>query len=200
MLVGVTGGIGAGKSSVCSLFAERGRYVINADVVARNLIDTNPVIRQEIEELFGGGSYLPSGHLDRKRMASEVFANPRKRAALDAIVHPKVIECILNQVQGLPPEKARPYVIIEAALIYEAGMNTSLDFVIVVTAGEETSIKRVIARDGIGRSEVMQRIASQMPVSAKVRKADFVVHNDGTIDDLRPTIHFLDTFFTHLHT
>ncbi len=194
--VGVTGGIGSGKSTVCRIFAGLGRFVISADEVARKLADEDPEARQAIEAEFGRGAYLPNGSLDRRRIASIVFSDEKKRAKLDAIIHPRVFKEVDRQLNAIPSSQSSPYVLIEAALIYETRMDESLEYVIVVTADEDTCLNRVSTRDGVSREEVLRRIAAQMPAEKKSRKADFVIHNNSTESELRSTIQFLDTLLS----
>lgn len=195
--VGVTGGIGSGKSTVCKMFAGLGRVVISADDVARRIGDEDPEVRYAIESEFGLDSYLPGGSLNRKKIASIVFADQAKRAALDAIIHPRVFREIERQLDALPSHQSSPYVLIEAALIYEAGMDQSLDYIIVVTADEEARVNRVSQRDHVPADEVLRRVAAQLPAEAKEKKADFVIHNNSTESELRSTVQFLDTLLSH---
>ena len=200
LVVGVTGGIGSGKTTVCKVFSELGRPVISADEIARKLADENSDAKKGIEIKFGKEAYLQDGRLDRKRMAGIVFRDQGKRKKLDSIIHPLVFKSIEQQLDLLPLSQAAPYVLIEAALIYETGMESSLDHVIVVTANEETNIERVIARDKISRDEVLQRIASQLNQSKKEKFADFVIRNDGQIADLRSSIVFLDSILRQIQS
>jgi dephospho-CoA kinase len=196
--VGVTGGIGSGKSTVCGLFADLGRHVIMADDVARKLADENGDIREAIQRAFGPDTYLSDGLLNRKKVASIVFNDPKKRSTLDSIIHPYVFEAIDLQLQTISPNQESPYVLIEAALMYETRMDEALDYVVVVSAEEETCIQRVTTRDQLSRNDVLQRIAAQMPMPKKLKKADFVLHNNASVDDLRSTIKFLDTVLSQL--
>lgn len=196
--VAVTGGIGAGKSTVCGLFSDLGRIVIVADEVARRMVDENAEVRDAVLREFGPGFYLPNGLLDRAKMARLVFDVPQKRDRLNAIIHPHVFRSIDLQLDSLSHQPARPYVLIEAALVYETGMDKMLDYVIVVMADEETSIRRVVERDGSSREHVLRRIAAQMPAARKARQADFVIANIGKESDLKPTVLFLDNLLCHL--
>jgi dephospho-CoA kinase len=190
--VGVTGGMGSGKSTVCKIFSGSGRCVIPADDVARRIADEHLGVKAAIEKVFGPAAYLPNGKLDRKKIASIVFADDAKRERLNSIIHPRVFEAIDHQLDSLPPKQTHPYVFIEAALVYETGMNELLDYVIVVTADEENCIQRVMERDSISRDEVKRRIAAQMPTETKAKQADFIIENNGSKAELRPTVLFVD--------
>lgn len=196
--VGVTGGIGSGKSTVCKLFSDFGRCVIHADDVARQIGDEHRDVKAAIEKEFGPAAYLPNGRLDRKKIASIVFADEAKRKRLNAIIHPRVFAAIDQQLGSLSPQQTHPYVLIEAALIYETGMHEWLDYVIVVSADEEYCVQRVMARDRVPRDEVMRRIAAQMPMEKKVKQGDFIIQNEGMKPELRSTVLFLDNLLCHI--
>jgi dephospho-CoA kinase len=197
-LVGVTGGIGSGKSTVCSLFSQLGRDVISADKIASQLADQDENIKKQISKTFGEEVYFENGLLDRKKVAKIVFQKDSLRKKLNAIVHPKVFRAIDGQVQRLSRAQRSPYVIIEAALIYETGMDERLDYTIVVDAREDTSVKRVMARDGCSRKDVLDRMRSQMPVEKKLKKADFVIGNERSKPELLPKVKLIDSLLTYL--
>lgn len=196
--LGVTGGIGSGKSLVCKVFADLGRKVIEADTIARVLVDTDKAIQSQVRNAFGSSVFLPSGKLDRKELARIVFTLPAKRKKLNAIVHPHVFKSIEREIQDSLPESLVPFVVIEAALIYETGMDKELDYILVVNAAEATRIKRVMDRDKVSRDDVVRRMNAQLPVEAKVKKAAFVVENNGTPQELIERIQFINTLLSSL--
>lgn len=196
--VGVTGGIGSGKSAVCRAFEQLGRVVLSADEIARSLTDTHDGIRASIRERFGSDVFLPDGTVDRRALAAKVFGSPSKLKALNAIIHPHVFEAIEDRLRQLPASSKHPYVIIEAALIFETGMDRQLDYVIVVHAEEEDRIVRVMQRDGITREEVLARMKSQMNVQQALRRADFVISNNGSLAELADRVRFLDAVLRKL--
>jgi len=198
LLVGVTGGIGSGKSTVCKSFAKHGRTVLSADDIARQLTDTNDEIKSSIKQTFGDKVFLPNGLVDRNALAVIVFNNQSLRKKLDAIIHPKVFTAIDNAIEQLPSSKQKPYVVIEAALIYESGMDERLDYVIVVNASEHERIERVMRRDGVPREAVVARIHSQMSMEQMLRRADFVIENNGDEQGLAETVRFLDRLLASL--
>jgi dephospho-CoA kinase len=196
LAVGVTGGIGSGKSALCDAFAALGRFVLSGDRIARELTAHDPRIREEIVTAFGSGVLAQSGGLDRKALAEIVFHDRLAREKLNGIIHPRVFAALEAILMSEPPERLRPYVIHEAALIYETGMDRELNYVIVVDAPEEERIRRVMLRDACSREEVESRIASQMPVPAKRARADFLVENTGEREALAGQAAFLDTLLS----
>jgi dephospho-CoA kinase len=173
--IGITGGIGSGKSLVCKIFQCLGVPVYDADSRAKALMTTDGILISGIKKEFGNLSYHTDGTLNRKHISEAAFGHPEKLKALDELVHPRVAENYSHWVG----EQSYPYVIKEAALLFEAGSYKSLDKIIVVSAPEQLRVKRVLERDP-NRSEQMVRdiISSQMPESEKKNKADFVVIND----------------------
>ncbi|HZY79237.1 MAG TPA: dephospho-CoA kinase [Cyclobacteriaceae bacterium] len=173
--IGITGGIGSGKSLVCKIFQSLGIPVYDADSRAKVLMTTDGILISGIKKEFGNLSYHTDGTLNRKHISEAAFGHPEKLRALDALVHPRVAE---NYSQWVGEQSSR-YVIKEAALLFEAGSYRTLDKIIVVSAPEHLRVKRVMARDP-HRSEqtIREIIRSQMSDSEKVSKADFIVTND----------------------
>lgn len=172
---------------------EIGRHVVFADGVARRIADEDPEARRAIVREFGPSAYLSDGSLDRKRMASLVFGDRGKREKLDSIIHPRVFKFVEAQLESLSRGHSFPYVLIEAALIFETGMEKSLDHVIVVNATEHACIQRVVKRDRVSPEEVRQRMAAQLPMIKKTKQADFVIQNNGAESELRSAVLFLDS-------
>jgi|WetSurMetagenome_2_1015567.scaffolds.fasta_scaffold77680_2 dephospho-CoA kinase len=197
LTVGVTGGIGSGKTTVCRLFATLGRHVISADELARTIADTDPAVRRQIQDAFGPELYKGTT-LDRPAMAARVFSRPRELRKLNAIVHPAVFAAIDRQINRLPPAARFPYLLVEAALVFETGFNSRLDYVIAVEAGEALRVDRIMARDGLSGEEIRRRMGSQMSTAEKKKKADVVLINEGSETDLMPGIRILDGLLTAL--
>jgi dephospho-CoA kinase len=198
LTVGVTGGIGSGKSALCDAFAALGRLVLSGDRIARDLTVNDPLIRAEIVTSFGKSVLTESGGLDRQALAAIVFHDRRSREKLNGIIHPRVFASLEALLASEPPARLGPYTIHEAALIYETGMDRVLDYVIVVDAPEEERIRRVMLRDACSREEVQSRIASQMSVRAKRSRADFVVDNAGGREELADQAAFLDRLLSSM--
>jgi dephospho-CoA kinase len=176
--VGITGGIGSGKSTVARMFAALGVPVYDADYWARWLIQHDASLRQKIVELLGPNAYDASGAYDRAYVAGIVFHDKEKLAGLNALVHPAV-ELHGRQWHEEQCHTGVPYTLKEAALLIESGSYRHLDALIVVTAPEPLRIRRVMQRDGVPAEAVQARIRNQMPEAEKAALADFVIVNDG---------------------
>jgi dephospho-CoA kinase len=200
LLVGVTGGIGSGKSAVCREFERLGRMVLSADGIARELTENDGEVREEISTVFGPAVFAADGSLKRKEVADIVFHNRELREKLNAIIHPRVFTRIDTMLSHLPPAARHPYTVIEAALIFESGMDRWLDCTIVVDAPEELRIGRVMKRDGCSREEVLARIASQMSAHRKREKADFVLENNDALSTLASNVAFLDRLLASMRS
>lgn len=172
--VGVTGGMGSGKSTVCSVFELLGIPVYYADDRAKQLMSTDALLVKAITQAFGQNSYI-HGQLNRAYLAEKVFGNEHEVSRLNALVHPAV----QRDFELWAEQQLRPYVIKEAALIYEAGSDRYLDKVIVVTADEEERVTRIMNRDKVTRESVLSRMKHQWPQSELVSRADFLVDNGG---------------------
>jgi dephospho-CoA kinase len=174
--IGITGGIGSGKTTVCRLFELLGIPVYYADDRAKWLMAHDPVLRAQLIDAFGTQTFDAAGQLNRTYLSDVAFRDPARLAVLNSIVHPAV------RRDGLAWEAAQtgvPYTLREAALLYESGSYTTLDRVIVVTAPETLRIQRVVARDGLTAAQVQARMDKQWPEAAKVRRAHHVIVNDG---------------------
>lgn len=184
--VGITGGIGSGKSYISRIFKAMGVPFYDADKEAKQLMNQDPGIHQGLVDAFGEAVYQPDGTLDRKWLSMQVFNNNDKLQLLNSIVHPVVI----RHGQEWAMRQTAAYSLKEAALLVESGSYKSLDCLILVSAPEELRIERVMHRDGVSREEVQGRIDKQMPESEKKKYADFIVHNDG-VSPLLPQILYI---------
>lgn len=172
MIVGLTGGIGSGKSTVAEFFRELGVPVYNSDYKAKKIMHEDSKVKAKILNLFGEKAYS-NNELNRRFIASEVFSNKKKLNALNAIVHPAVRADFLTWVDS----QDYPYVIQEAAIIFENNSEDRYDKVILVTAPKEIRITRVIGRDGNSASEIKARIENQLSDEEKIPRAHFVIKN-----------------------
>ncbi len=183
-VIGLTGGIATGKSTVARFFEERGVNVIDADGLSREAVRPGSLALERIVELFGTGMLLPDGNLDRKRLGSLVFSDPEKRRQLEGIVHPEVKRLAEARIARLASEGHR-VVLYMAPLLIEAGAEERVDEIWVVTVRPEIQKERLMRRDGINREEAERIIASQMPLAEKERLGRVVIDNSGTPEDIR---------------
>jgi dephospho-CoA kinase len=176
--IGITGGIGSGKSFVCKIFRSLGVHVYDADSHAKELMTTDGILVSEIKKEFGVLSYDADGSLNRTYLSSTVFNDPNKLKTLNKLVHPRVG---INYKQWVDQRKDHPYVLKEAALLFEANSYQSLDKVIVVHANEALRLQRVLKRDQHRTADqVLAIIKNQMPEEEKLKRADFMIQNDET--------------------
>jgi dephospho-CoA kinase len=182
--VGLTGGIGSGKSSVVAMLREMGVPVVEADDLAHELSRAGEPVYDEIVKAFGREILAGNGEIDRARLAGMVFGSPEKLARLNGIVHPRVLERAERWVGERQREGAR-LVVIEAPLLVEAGFHRRLDRLVLVWCRPEQQIERLSAGRGMSREEAERRIAAQMPVEEKLRLADHVIDNSGSRDETR---------------
>jgi dephospho-CoA kinase len=193
LAVGVTGGIGSGKSHACRLLESLGARYLSADLVARTLLDTDRALKRSVEKLFGADVYLPDGTLDRKRVAKRIFQEPSLKQSLESLVHPLTLGAIDKEIDRISAEGTVRVVVVEAALIFEARAERMFDYIVVVDAPEEHRIARVMERDKVSRADVVERMESQLPVQEKIAKADFVLKNTGDLDAFDRNTRFLYT-------
>ena len=171
--VGITGGIGSGKTTVCQLFEILGVPVFYADEAARALMDEDQVLVASIKALFGASIYQ-NGKLDRAAVSAAVFGHPEKLAALNALVHPAALAAARRWLE----EQKTAYAIKEAAIFFEAGTDVDIDLMIGVSAPVEVRIARAMSRSGLTRAEVLGRMARQMDEEEKMSRCDYIINND----------------------
>jgi dephospho-CoA kinase len=195
--IGVTGGIGSGKTEVCRIFERLGVPVLSADTIAKEISNYDPRVRQLLIGMLGPKTYDSDGVLDRAYVASRIFSSKSVQKRINAIIHPRVEEEVKRRFLEMERSGTR-IGIVEAALIYEAGLDQLLDAVVVIDAAEDSRIDRVMKRDGSTRSSVLDRMSAQMDPESKLKKADYVLHNEGTIEELEQRVKFLYSIFQKL--
>lgn len=173
--VGITGGIGSGKTLICKVFAHLGVPQYSSDTEARNIVNRNAHVKESIKTVFGKDVYDQDGNLDRKKIAGFVFNDKEKLEKLNSIVHPEVQTHFQN---WLSLHKEQKYVLKEAAILIESGAYKELDFIITVVSPLELKIKRIMKRDGISREAILKVMENQMSDSEKIKLSDFVIVND----------------------
>ena len=182
-LVGVTGIIGSGKTTVSRLFGKLGAAIFDADVAARKSTEDVEIISR-IGETFGNQIFDSNGILDRKKLANIVFSSESKLRQLNSIVHPHVRKQMWNFVEVQQELAEVALIIIDSPLIYETDLYTHLDFIVVVSSDIEACIQRVQQRNGLSREEIQDRLSRQIPLEKKIKRADFNIDNNNQVKSL----------------
>jgi len=178
VVVGLTGGLGAGKTAIAGLFQDCGAKIIDADQLARDVVKPGKPAWKEIKKYFGNGVFHSDKTLNRQALAHVVFHNPSKLKILQNIIHPRVAREQATRTKIIGKAFPQAVIIYDAALLIEAGAHRRMDHVIVVKVGRSTQISRVCHRDGLTKTEALRRIRQQMPLRQKLQYADTVL--DGT--------------------
>lgn len=184
LVVGITGSIGAGKTTLASMLKEKGAEVLDADLIAHEAMELQSPAWQEVVDEFGESVLGKNKEIDRKKLAEIVFANSEKLEALNRIVHPRVIERVNSKLKELRKEKPNTIAVIDAPLLIEAGMKEMLDLLVVVVTKEELRLARA-AGLGLTAVEMRNRNEKQMPQEEKARYADYIIENEGGLEELR---------------
>lgn len=178
ILVGLTGGVATGKSTVARLFRRYGAYVIDADALARQVVQPGRPAWREIVQIFGKGVLRADRTIDRKALARLVFGHPAKLRRLERIIHPRVAREQARLVRAIAEKDPKAVVVYDVPLLFEAGVDKHVDRIIVVTADQATQIARLRKRNGLSRTQALRRVKAQLPMVTKIRRADYVI--DGT--------------------
>lgn len=189
-LIGLTGGIGTGKSVVARMFREEKIPVVDADRISREITAPGMPAHDEIVRLFGTGILLPDGRINRRKLGGIVFSDPEKRAVLESVTHPYISEGIRKAATALSSE-GHDVVIVEAALIHEKGRQGILEAVIGVRCERTVQIDRIMNRDGISREEARRVVSAQMDPEEKARASDYVINNSGDLAETRAQVQAL---------
>jgi len=184
ILVGLTGGVATGKSTVAKMFKQCGAAVINADLLARQVVEPGKPAWRAIVKLFGKTVLNQDRSLDRQALGSIIFHNPKKRRQLERIIHPRVAREQARLTKAITRKDPNAVVIYEVPLLFEAGVDKRVDKIIVVTADRNIQIARLKKRNGLSRAEAIRRIRSQMPLAKKTQQADHLLN--GTLP--RPSL------------
>jgi dephospho-CoA kinase len=182
--IGLTGGIGSGKSSVSDLFKEWGAYIFDADTEAKRILDFNTTAQSELIAEFGTDVLNANNQIDKAKLARIAFSDEDHQQRLNIIIHPYVFDVIDSTFDKVLATGKHEIFVVDAALIYESGAYTHMDYVLVVTSHLKIKTERVMTRGGLTLDQFLQRVNLQWPDQDKVHMADFVIHNNGTIDQL----------------
>jgi dephospho-CoA kinase len=186
LLVGLTGGIGSGKSTVARLLEKRGAVVFDADLLAREAVEPGTPGHAAVIERFGADVLAPGGELDREALASIVFADPAARRDLEQIVHPEVRRLFAEGSEAY--RDTDRVVVFSAPLLVETGMHTAFEILVVVSATVATQIERLMRQRGMSEPSIRARIDAQAPLEDKAAAADFLVDNEGSLDELESQV------------
>jgi len=186
-VIGLTGGIASGKSTVSRMLKKLGAHIFDADIIAREIVAPGSSALREIVRAFGRDVLLPGGELDRSKLGRLVFGDREKLAVLNGITHPRVKAEIARRLKMLKSrsDTSNLVAVIDAPLLIEAGLTGMAEEVWLVAVDEETQLKRLMDRDGLSRDEALLRLASQMPLKNKLGYADRVINNNGTEEETR---------------
>ncbi len=187
LIVGLTGGIGSGKSTVSRLFEARGVQVIDADLVARQVVQPGQAALDQIRQRFGPQVISASGELDRQRLRQIVFADKEKRAELETLLHPLILAEMLRQGR----QATSPYVIFAIPLLIETGQQEHVDRILVIDADEQIRRQRIKLRDNLSDAEIDAIMQAQLPRAERLASADDVIINNGTTDSLNDQVEAL---------
>ncbi len=182
-IIGLTGGIAAGKSTVSAMLRELGAIILDADAIAHKLMAPHQPAWYKVRQHFGEEYILPDGKIDRRKLGRLVFSNPSALKELNAIVHPIIKNYIENEIEGLREKGFDGVVVVDAALIFEAGWTDMVDEIWVVKVDYQTQVQRLMERNNLSRKEAIDRINSQMSQEEKLARADKVIDNSSSIDD-----------------
>jgi dephospho-CoA kinase len=188
LLVGLTGGIGSGKSQVAQMFKALGAYLIDADELAHEAVQPDRPILKRIVEAFGPDILNPDGTLDRAKLGRIIFDDPEKRELLNSIVHPYVFREEERRRKEIAQKDPKAIVLFDAALLIETGSDQLMDKVILVTVDRRKQIGRIMKRDGLSREEAVRRIGAQMPQAKKKSKADYIIDGGQPLQTLEDQV------------
>lgn len=195
ILMGLTGGIACGKSLVSNEMSRLGAYVVDADIIAREVVEPDMPAWRDIKEEFGDTILKKDNTLNRKLLADIIFNDPDKRKILEEITHPRIIAEQERLVKELIESGYNGLIVINAALLIEAGYHRQMEKVIVVYARRDVQLTRIMHRDNLSKEDAVKRIESQMPIEHKIEYADFIIDNSHSIED---TINQVEKMYAHL--
>ncbi len=194
--IGLTGGIGSGKTAVSDLFNSLAVPVIDTDVIARDLLNNNPLIAEEVARTFGNDIVAADSSIDRKKLARLVFGDNEKKQQLEKILHPRIREEVNRQINGLQASENPPaYLIIVIPLLFETGFNDVIDQSLVVIADKNTRVNRIRQRDNRSLDEIHSIINSQVSDERRLSEADDIIENNSNFSQLESMVlHFHDKY------
>lgn len=192
-VLGITGGIGTGKSTVLKMFGELGAETLSADVIAREVLEKGTEAFSEVIRWFGRDVVAENGEIDRLLLAKRIFSDSKARKDLDSITHPKIISQLEERISLFREAHKAPgsVLAVEVPLLIECGLERKVDKVLVVAAEQGTQVSRLTSRSEISEMEAKERIAAQIPLESKIARADWVVWNDGSLENLKHKVEII---------
>ncbi|MBS7345871.1 MAG: dephospho-CoA kinase [Caryophanon sp.] len=187
MIIGLTGSIATGKSTVANMLREYGLPIVDADVIARQVVAPGTTTLAQIVEAFGPETLLEDGTMNRAYIGQQIFHEPDKRALLNGIIHPAIRAEMLAQRDAYV--EAGQHVVMDIPLLFESKLMHYVENILVVAVSEDTQLARLMARNDLSEADARARIASQMPIREKIDGADAVLHNDGSLDETKAQLH-----------
>ncbi|RLB19867.1 MAG: dephospho-CoA kinase [Deltaproteobacteria bacterium] len=188
LLLGVTGGIATGKSTVASMLEALGAFTIDFDILARKVVEPGSPAFEEIVQYFGKGIIGPDGSLDRRRLSTIVFQDPQKRKILESFTHQRIVDAFIEQAGKIA--RTNPEAILQAVipLLFEVGLEYLVDKTLVVYTPQRTQIQRLVKRDKISQKQARQILKAQIPIDEKLRRADFIIYNDRSLEETKKQV------------
>lgn len=184
IIIGLTGGIATGKSTISGMFVKQGIPVIDSDLIAKQVVEVNKPAYLKIVESFGDDILLCTGHLNRKKIATVVFNDDEKREKINSIIHPEVKKVIVNEMKKFDA-LGNPFIVLDVPLLFESGFDELCDFTVVVFTDVKTQYSRLMMRDNLSKEEAEKRIEAQWNIKEKLRLADFKIDNSLSILETR---------------
>ncbi len=192
--IGLTGNIGSGKSTAAKLFAELGVPTFDADHIGHALLESDEEVKEKVLKIFGE-KILVDRKISRPGLSKIVFEDPRKRSQLEQILHPAIMNTINERINDLPNVN---YAVVEGALLYEAGMEETFDYIILVKAERKIAVDRAAKNLDMKKADVIKRLDAQIPQTVKEKLADFVITNNGTVEELKHRVGLLHSMILSL--
>ncbi|GEL05113.1 MULTISPECIES: dephospho-CoA kinase [Rummeliibacillus] len=184
MIIGLTGSIASGKSTVAKMLEEVGLPIVDADLVARIVVEPGTPTLEKISEVFGKEVLLENGELNREKLGEIIFHNPAKRVELNSIMHPAIRQEMLRQRDELT-EAGEPHIVMDIPLLFESHLQHFVEKILVVSVTEENQLTRLMERNHLSKEEALARIATQLPLSEKEKGADAVIYNNRDLENTR---------------
>lgn len=190
MIIGLTGSIASGKSTVAKMFEDLNMPIVDADKVARIVVEPGRETLQQIAAAFGDEVILEDGHMDRKKVGDLIFHDPTKRKQLNDIIHPAIRKEMLRQREEYL-SNGHPHVVMDIPLLFESGLQSYVEKIVVVSVSEENQLKRLMSRNDLTEQEARARISSQLPISVKEKGADAVIYNNDSLEATKEQLHYI---------